>query len=564
MTSVSFAQTFYSENMGIPTGNTLIPAYSTGTAPATFQNSGTITYSGTSDVRTSLTSINTYANASGGGNVFINAVDEFFQIDGINSSSYNSEEIYLTFGINTPSAVTNVLTVQVSTNGTDWTPITYTPTGTGWTLATISGGVIPSSSTLSIRFSSSTTLQYRIDDIKLTSISASCTLSLGASTTACDASTLSLDTYTVTIPYTGGGNATYTITPATGIVGGDNPSSVSAGNITVSGIAEGSAFSITVTGGTCNFTVSGNSPECKPVNSLPYYESFPYTVGGSLNAEQKWTVANSGDNVTINSGSLSYAGITSTGNSATFTGTGAESFTPFTATTSGTIYVSFIMSITDMSNITADPSFNYFAGLTDGTAAGYNARLFSNRVGTQYQLGFDTASTTTNYDSTFRNVGDIVFVVMGYDFTTNTLNAWFNPNVATFSASTPATLTVTPATALTSFGGFIIRQDDFALTPTIVLDELRIAETTTALLSVAQNNIAGLKMYPNPVANGKLFIETTANAERTVTVFDVLGKQVLNTISSENEINVSELNAGVYVVKITEEGKTATRKLVVR
>ena len=71
-------------------------------------------------------------------------------------------------------------------------------------------------------------------------------------------------------------------------------------------------------------------------------------------------------------------------------------------------------------------------------------------------------------------------------------------------------------------------------------------------------------MYPNPVANGKLFIETAANAERTVTVFDVLGKQVLNTISSENEINVSELNAGVYVVKISEEGKTATRKLVIK
>jgi hypothetical protein len=78
------------------------------------------------------------------------------------------------------------------------------------------------------------------------------------------------------------------------------------------------------------------------------------------------------------------------------------------------------------------------------------------------------------------------------------------------------------------------------------------------------NSIDGLKLYPNPVANGKLFIETTANAERTVTVFDVLGKQVLNTISSENEINVSELNTGVYLVKISEEGKTATRKLVVR
>lgn len=563
MTSLSFGQTFYSENMGIPTGNTGISAYASGTAPATFQNSAPIVYTGTSDVRTSSASSG-YANVSGGGNVFINAVDEFFQIDGINSSAYNSADIHLTFGVNTPSSVTNVLTVQVSTNGTDWTPITYTPTATGWTLATISGGVIPSSNTLSIRFSSSTTLQYRIDDIKLTSISASCSLSLGTATTACDASTLALDTYTLTIPFTGGGNATYTITPSLGTVGGDNPSTVASGNITISGITEGTAYSVTITGGTCNFNINGNSPECKPVNTLPFSESFPYSVGGSLNAEQKWMAANSGDNISINSGSLNYPGFTSTGNSATFSGAGAESYTLFTSTTSGTIYTSFIINVTDMANITADPSFTYFAGLTDGTSGGYNARLFLNRVGTQYQLGFDTASTTTNYDATLRNVGDVVFVVMGYDFGTNTLNAWFNPNLSTFSAATPATLTVTPTTALTAIGGFTIRQDDNARTPTIVFDELRIAETTTALLSVNQNSISGLKLYPNPVSNGTLFIETAANAEKTIAFYDVLGKNVLNASTTENAVNVSSLRAGIYVVKITEEGKTATRKLVIK
>lgn len=101
-----------------------------------------------------------------------------------------------------------------------------------------------------------------------------------------------------------------------------------------------------------------------------------------------------------------------------------------------------------------------------------------------------------------------------------------------------------------------------------------VAEFNTAVQVVARSladltlasqsfEITGLKVYPNPVVNGTLFIETAANAERTVTVYDLLGKQVLNTTTSENTINVSNLNAGVYVVKITEEGKTASTKLVI-
>jgi predicted extracellular nuclease len=87
---------------------------------------------------------------------------------------------------------------------------------------------------------------------------------------------------------------------------------------------------------------------------------------------------------------------------------------------------------------------------------------------------------------------------------------------------------------------------------------------TCAALNTNQNSIAGLRVYPNPVSNGKLFIETSANAERTVTVYDLLGKRVLNTVTSNSEINVASLNSGVYVVKISEEGNTTSRKLVIR
>jgi hypothetical protein len=82
-------------------------------------------------------------------------------------------------------------------------------------------------------------------------------------------------------------------------------------------------------------------------------------------------------------------------------------------------------------------------------------------------------------------------------------------------------------------------------------------------LSVAQNQIDGLKIYPNPVTNGTFYINTNTDSTKQVIVYDVLGKQVVQTATT-NAVNVSNLKGGVYIVKITEEGKTATRKLVIR
>ncbi len=93
------------------------------------------------------------------------------------------------------------------------------------------------------------------------------------------------------------------------------------------------------------------------------------------------------------------------------------------------------------------------------------------------------------------------------------------------------------------------------------IDDVKLTGNT---LSTKDNSIAGLKLYPNPVVNGTLFIETAANAEKTIAVYDVLGKNVLNASTTENAVNISSLRAGVYIAKITEEGKTVTRKLVIK
>ena len=86
----------------------------------------------------------------------------------------------------------------------------------------------------------------------------------------------------------------------------------------------------------------------------------------------------------------------------------------------------------------------------------------------------------------------------------------------------------------------------------------------TYSLGTAKNDISGLSLYPNPVSNGNLYIKTSNNNTKSIVIYDVLGKVVLKSVVNEQAVNVSSLNGGVYVVKVTEDGKTATRKLVIR
>lgn len=77
------------------------------------------------------------------------------------------------------------------------------------------------------------------------------------------------------------------------------------------------------------------------------------------------------------------------------------------------------------------------------------------------------------------------------------------------------------------------------------------------------NTIEGLSIYPNPATGGKVYISTKFNAEKEITIFDVLGKKVLQTYISSKELNISNLNPGVYIITIKERDAETTRKLIV-
>ncbi len=100
---------------------------------------------------------------------------------------------------------------------------------------------------------------------------------------------------------------------------------------------------------------------------------------------------------------------------------------------------------------------------------------------------------------------------------------------------------------------------------TVSFDNISFSSPGASVLSSSSfNAIDGLKMYPNPLSGNTLYLTSTANAEMSVQIFDIVGKEVIKSNVMNNTVNVSGLNAGVYIVKITEEGKTATRKLAIQ
>lgn len=86
-----------------------------------------------------------------------------------------------------------------------------------------------------------------------------------------------------------------------------------------------------------------------------------------------------------------------------------------------------------------------------------------------------------------------------------------------------------------------------------------------ATASVTKNQIDGFAMYPNPVANGRFSISSNSNADKFVEIYSLLGKQVYSkNVKASQTIEVSNLSRGVYILRVEEEGKIATRKLVIQ
>ena len=85
--------------------------------------------------------------------------------------------------------------------------------------------------------------------------------------------------------------------------------------------------------------------------------------------------------------------------------------------------------------------------------------------------------------------------------------------------------------------------------------------TVTVVDDAIEEMNASFNIYPNPV-NDKLYIETQTQTQ-TVEIYDVYGRQQSMVNGQQSTvIDVTDLNSGVYFVKVVTENGEAVKRFI--
>lgn len=100
----------------------------------------------------------------------------------------------------------------------------------------------------------------------------------------------------------------------------------------------------------------------------------------------------------------------------------------------------------------------------------------------------------------------------------------------------------------------------------VIIDNFEI--TGTYVLANTENDLESFSVTPNPT-NGNILLRLASTDDVRVELFDIQGRKCFsknylnsNTIFSQ-EINFDQLENGMYLINVTSNGKTATKKLIV-
>ncbi len=81
-------------------------------------------------------------------------------------------------------------------------------------------------------------------------------------------------------------------------------------------------------------------------------------------------------------------------------------------------------------------------------------------------------------------------------------------------------------------------------------------------LSTQEELISSVKIFPNPVKNSTIYFNTNINLD--IKIYDILGKLVISKpITNNNDyVDISNINKGIYLVKISNNNQSITKKLI--
>jgi len=383
--------------------------------------------------------------------------------------------------------------------------------------------------------------------LRATNACPSCTFAITDTTITCDSETGGVDSVTIEIDYIGGGNEAYTvqITSGGGTVGGDDPTTTAAGTITLTSVSEDTMIELTISSSQCNIVENITTPECLPATDVADIatlrgsaQGLSYTLTGEaiLTYQQNFrnqkfiedatgAILIDDDNDVITSTYAIGDGITGIeGTLNEFNGMlqFVPEADPGAASSTGNAITAQTVSITDLVTNPENYESEYVTITPDVT--------IDNSMNTEWVTGAEYP--LTNGDGSF------VFRTTFFD--------------ADYIGSTVPTGAVAIAGIITERSG-----NEYFITA-------RNADDAATTLSIEDATANPFSIFPNPSKNGTINIVSQVSGSKNVIIYNILGKEVINTTLTENQLNIASLSSGVYIVRVSQEGVSSTQKLVVR
>jgi hypothetical protein len=357
-----------------------------------------------------------------------------------------------------------------------------------------------------------------------------CTTTLGDINTSCNTAVAGAtdDTYTAFVDFAGGNiGKTFVITTTTGTIGGDNPTSTATGTIEITGIAEGTDITVTLKdtadGGVCDLSATIESPACIPL----------------LINEVLFDPAGDDDQTTEVEGDANGDG---TRDSA------QDEFIEFYNNSNADLDISGY-TISDGLQLrhtfpasTIIPANEFLVVFGGGTPTG----TFGGAI-------VQTASEGANPELNLNNGGDVITIRNAAD----AIALVYDSGSTGVSHGDNQSVTRSPDVT----GNFVLHTTANAslfFSPGLKVDG--------AVLSTEQNILRDVRFYPNPVnKNNGGFVTISSNSSEKITakIYSVIGKMIKNISVNNNQIDITNLSTGLYLVKITQDNKSITKKLLI-
>ncbi len=83
-------------------------------------------------------------------------------------------------------------------------------------------------------------------------------------------------------------------------------------------------------------------------------------------------------------------------------------------------------------------------------------------------------------------------------------------------------------------------------------------------LNIKTTDAEDFKIYPNPTINKNCVIDFTNNTEKEVVIFNILGEKIQSLVTTNERVQIEFPESGIFILKIKEEGKNYTQKIIVQ